>query len=258
MAEEKELALFENSIRRTWHEGEWHFSIIDAITALTDSSVPRRYWSDLKQRLAQEGFQLYDKIVQLKLTSTSDGKQYLTDCTNTETMLRIVQSIPSPRAEPFKVWLARVGYERIQETRDPSLAIDRAVKQYKRKGYSEQWIGQRLRALFTRKELTDEWQSRQAQGKEYGILTNSIYEATFGKNTKEYRRLKGLGEGDNLRDHMDNLELAITNLAEAATTRVTQKNNSQGYIELKQSAEQGGGVAGKAREEAEVEQFSPT
>jgi len=185
----KHLAIFRGKrIRRTIHNNEWWFSVVDVVGALTDSSVPRRYWSDLKRKLTKEGFsQLYEIIVQLKLES-SDGKKYVTDCADTEGLLRIIQSIPSPKAEPFKRWLAKVGYERIEETEDPEKTFDRAMETYLKKGYSKEWINQRLKSIEVRKELTDEWQNRgMKEGLEYSILTNEITKAWSDRNVREYK-----------------------------------------------------------------------
>ena len=187
------LVVFEGSkIRRIWHEEQWYFSVIDVIEILTGSSIPRRYWSDLKIKLKEEGFELYEKIVQLKLPS-SDGKKYETDCSNTESMFRIIQSIPSPKAEPLKRWLAKVGYERVQEIEDPELAQKRIKEIYKLKGYSDEWIEKRVRGVAIRDELTEEWDKRGAKSKQdYSILTADISRATFGLTPTEYKRLKGL------------------------------------------------------------------
>jgi hypothetical protein len=192
MDSKEALVVFEGTkIRRTWHDEQWYFSVTDVVGILTDSSIPRRYWSDLKARLDEEGFELYDKIVQLKLPS-ADGKKYETDCANTESMFRIIQSIPSPKAEPFKRWLAKVGYERVQEIEDPELTQKRMKEIYKLKGYSDDWIEKRVRGIAIRDELTDEWDKRGIKTKnEYSILTAEISKATFGLTPSEYKDVKG-------------------------------------------------------------------
>jgi hypothetical protein len=251
MDKEKALVVFQDKkIRRAWHEGEWFFSVVDAVAALTDSSAPRRYWSDLKAKLNVEGFELYEKIVQLKLPS-ADGKNYETDCVNTKTMFRLIQSIPSPKAEPFKQWLAQVGYERVQEIENPELAQKRMKELFKAKGYSEDWIEKRVRGIAIRDELADEWSKRGLLEEiEYAILTAEISKATFGMTPSEYREFKGLKK-ENLRDHMDDLELIFTMLGEASTTRITRTKNAMGFVENKEAAKEGGAVAGVARKELE-------
>ncbi|MCZ7399913.1 MAG: BRO family protein [Candidatus Methanoperedens sp.] len=249
------LIVFEGTkIRRTWHDSQWYFSVVDVVGVLTDSSIPRRYWSDLKTRLDEEGFELYDKIVQLKLPS-SDGKKYETDCANTESMFRIIQSIPSKRAEPFKRWLAKVGYERIQEIENPELAQDRAKEYYELKGYPEDWIEKRLRGIAIRQELTDEWKERGVDEKrDYAILTNEISKATFGKSINEHRKIKSLdpmNKNQNLRDHMNDLELIFTMLGEKSTTEITKSRDSKGFNECFDSSKEGGKIAGNARKELE-------
>ena len=218
----EKLVVFEDKkIRRIFHNNEWYFSIIDIVEVLTASPNPRRYWSDLKiQLIESEGFiQLYGKIVQLKLES-SDGKKYLTDTANTETVFRIIQSIPSPKAEPFKRWLAQVGYERIQEIEDPELATKRTRAIYKAKGYSDDWIEKRMRGIAIREELTDEWDKRGIKvQREYAILTAEISKAAFGMTPSEYKQYKGLQQ-ENLRDHMTDLELIFSMLGEAATKEI--------------------------------------
>ena len=239
-------------IRRTWDPEKelWYFSVVDVVAVLTESTIPRRYWSDLKNKLQQEGSQLYEKIVQLKIKA-SDGKYYLTDVADTQVMLRIIQSIPSPNAEPFKLWLARVGYERLEETADPELAINRALKTYVQKGYSREWINQRLKSIEVRKELTDEWENRGVkEGLEFAILTNEITQAWAGLTTKQYKNLKGLKK-ENLRDNMTNLELVLNMLAETATTEISQKRQPKNFPENKKVAREGGTVAGNARKEIE-------
>ena len=254
------IQLFEDQkIRTAWdaEKEEWYFSIIDVISVLTGTANPRRYWSDLKRKLKAEGAnELYEKIVQLKMLS-SDGKRYKTDVANTEQLLRIIQSIPSPKAEPFKAWLAMVGKERIEETIDPEQAIDRALDTYLKKGYSEEWIHQRLLAIRIRNELTDEWKKRGVQkGKEYAILTDEISRAWSGMTTGQYKRLKGLTK-ENLRDNMTDLELVLTMLAEASTTDISKTAKPQTFEENKQVAKRGGKVAGIARQELEAETGKP-
>ena len=260
MSEQDKIQLFENQpIRTAWNEEqeEWYFSVVDVIHALTGSENPRRYWSDLKRKLKSEGAtQLYENIVQLKMKS-SDGKNYKTDAATTEQLLRIIQSIPSPKAEPFKAWLAMVGKERIEETIDPEQAIDRALDTYLKKGYSEEWIHQRLLAIRIRNELTDEWKKRGVQkGKEYAILTDEISRAWSGMTTGQYKRLKGLTK-ENLRDNMTDLELVLTMLAEASTTDISKTAKPQTFEENKQVAKRGGKVAGIARQALEAETGKP-
>jgi hypothetical protein len=249
------LVVFEDTqIRRILHQGEWYFSVIDIIEVLTDSSNSRRYWSDLKSQLSNnEGFsQLYEKIVQLKLES-SDGKKYLTDTANTETVFRIIQSIPSPKAEPFKRWLAQVGYERIQEIEDPELATRRTRAIYKAKGYSDAWIEKRMRGIPIREELTDEWDKRGVKvQREYAILTAEISKATFGMTPSEYKKHKELKQ-ENLRDHMTDLELIFSMLGEAATKEIAVSRDAQGFDENKIAAKTRGKIAGDARHQLEEE-----
>ncbi len=253
------IAVFEDKkIRRLFHKGEWYFSVVDIIEALTDSSNPRRYWSDLKIQLSEkEGFsQLYGKIVQLKLES-SDGKKYETDTANTETVFRIIQSIPSLKAEPFKRWLAQIGYERIQEIEDPELATKRTREIYKAKGYSDEWIEKRMRGIAIREELTDEWDKRGIKlQREYAILTAEISKATFGMTPSEYKEHKGL-ERENLRDHMTDLELIFSMLGEASTKEIAVNRNAQGFDENKTAAKIGGKIAGDARRQLEQESGKP-
>ncbi len=252
---ETKIAIFRGKqVRKTIEKNEWWFSVVDVVEALTDSTNPRRYWSDLKISLKdKEGFvQLYEKIVQLKLQS-SDGKFYETDCANTETMFRIIQSIPSPKAEPFKRWLARVGYERVKEIEDPELATKRTRALYKAKGYSENWIEKRMRGIAIREELTDEWKNRGAEkDRDFAILTAEISQATFGMTPSEYKEFKGLGR-ENLRDHMNDLELIFSMLGERATTEITQVEDSKGVSKLKKDAKRGGAIAGGARQKLEQE-----
>jgi len=254
MAKETAIKLFESKkIRVHWdNESEkWYFSVIDIIETLTGSNNPRRYWSDLKRKLTKEGFnQLYEIIVQLKLKA-SDGKKYTTDCADTEGLLRIIQSIPSPKAEPFKIWLAKVGYERIEETEDPEKAFDRAMETYLKKGYSKNWINQRLKSIEVRKELTDEWENHGVKkGLEYAILTDEITKAWSGISTKEYKILKDLKK-ENLRDNMTNLELVLNMLAETSTTELSKKQKPKTFNENRKVAKKGGSVAGKARKDLE-------
>lgn len=246
------VAIFKGKmVRRIIYQNEWWFSVIDVIAVLTDSNIPRRYWSDLKINLKKEGFvEVYEKIVQLKLEAP-DGKLRETDCANTETIFRIVQTIPSPIAEPFKRWLAKVGYERIQEIEDPELATKRTRALYKAKGYSDDWIEKRMRGIAIREELTDEWQKRGAKiQKDYEILTAEISKATFGVTPSQYKNLKGL-KRENLRDHMDDFELIFTMLGERATTEIHRTENSKGVPKLKKDARDGGSIAGGARRKLE-------
>lgn len=230
---------------------EWWFSIIDVVEALTETDRPRKYWSDLKTKLIKEGYsELSDKIGQLKLESP-DGKKYLTDCTNTETVFRIIQTIPSPKAEPFKRWLARVGYERVQEIEDPELATKRTRALYKAKGYSDDWIEKRMRGIEIRETLTYEWKKREVGAeREYAILTAEISKATFGMTPSQYKKFKRL-KRENLRDHMDDMELIFTMLGEASTTRIAKAKNARGFPENKKVSREGGTVAGNARKELE-------
>lgn len=250
--ENSHIALFKGKkIRRTLHGNEWWFSVVDAIEALTDSARPSVYWTAMKARVhGEDGFQLSTICRQLKLVS-SDGKKYETDCANTEGIFRIVQSIPSPKAEPFKRWLAKVGYERVQEIENPELATKRTRMLYKLKGYSDEWIEMRLRGIVIRDELTDEWQKRgAAEEKDYEILTAEISKATFGVTPSEYKKFKGL-KRQNLRDHMDDFELIFTMLGERSTTELHTTKNSKGLSELADDARTGGNVAAVARKELE-------
>ena len=257
------IAVFqEKTIRRTWHNEEWWFSVIDVVGVLSDSNNANRYWSDLKRKLAQEAGsgQPYEKIVRLKLTAP-DGKQRDTDCANTEILFRIVQSIPSPKAEPFKRWLAQVGYERVKEIENPELASARARALYQAKGYPPAWIEKRLRSIAVRGELTDEWKARGVQeGKEYAILTAEIAKATFGVTPGAHSRLKSLDKvktGNNLRDHMTDLELIFTMLGEASTTEIARRKDAQGFVDNRNAAKEGGAVAGNARKELETKTSRP-
>ena len=246
------IAIFKGKkVRKIIHKNEWWFSIIDIIEALTGTERPRKYWNDLKKKLIDEGyFEVSEKIGQLKLAAP-DGKMRNTDCTNTETLFRIIQSIPSPKAEPFKRWLARVGYERIKEIEDPELATKRTRGLYKAKGYSDTWIEKRMRGIEIRETLTDEWQKRGVEKqKEYAILTAEISKAAFNMTPSEYKEFKGL-KRENLRDHMDDLELIFSMLGEAATTEIAKTKDTQGFTENKEAAQKGGSVAGKARKDLE-------
>ena len=235
-------------IRTHWDDAEekWYFSIVDVVQVLTDSVDGRKYWNKLKQRLKAEGNQTVTNCHQLKMLA-SDGKMRKTDVADVEQLLRLVQSIPSPKAEPFKLWLAQVGSERIQETIDPEMSIDRALETYARKGYSREWINQRLQAIQVRKELTDEWQSRGVQkGLEYAILTDEITRAWSGLSTREYKRLKGL-QKENLRDNMSTTEIVLNMLAETSTTDISREEQPQTFAENRAVAQKGGEVAGIAR-----------
>jgi len=249
---ETSIAVFKGKeIRKTIHKNEWWFSIIDVVEVLTGSDRPRKYWSDLKKKLLQEGYEeLSEKIGQLKLQS-SDGKFYATDCANTETMFRIIQSIPSPKAEPFKRWLAKVGYERVQEIEDPELGTKRTRALYKAKGYSNDWVEKRMRGIAIREELTEEWKNREVtREREYAILTAEIAKAAFGITPGKHKKIKGL-KRENLRDHMNDLELIFSMLGEAATTEITRVDDAKGFQESRHAARKGGDVAGKARKDLE-------
>ena len=251
------IQLFEDKkIRTAWDEEkeEWYFSIVDVIAVLTDQPTPRNastYWAVLKKRLKDEGAnELLTNCKQLKMTA-ADGKKRLTDVANTEQLLRIIQSVPSPKAEPFKAWLAMVGRERIEETIDPEQAIGRALETYLKKGYSEEWVHQRLLAIRIRNELTDEWQKRGVKkGKEYAILTDEISRAWSGMTTRQYKKLKGLKK-ENLRDNMSDLELVLTMLAEATTTEISKTVKPAAFSENQKVAQKGGSIAGNTRKEIE-------
>ena len=262
MAKNDQIQLFEDKrIRTAWdaEKEEWYFSIVDVVAVLTDQPDQRhaaKYWSVLKTRLKKEGSELTTKCSQLKMRS-ADGKRYNTDVADTEQLLRIIQSIPSPKAEPFKLWLAQVGRERIEETIDPELTIDRALETYLKKGYSREWINQRLQAIQVRKELTDEWDARGVQmGKEYAILTDEITKAWSGMNTRQYKNLKGLKK-ENLRDNMTTLELVLNMLAEATTTEISKQKAPEGLRENVEVARSGGKVAGDARKAIEQQTGVP-
>lgn len=248
----EKMAVFRGKkVRRTIYRNEWWFSVIDVIAVLTDSMNPRDYWYKMKIRVKdEEGAELSTNCRQLKLVAP-DGKMRGTDCANVETLFRIIQSIPSPKAEPFKRWLARVGYERVQEIEDPELATKRTRAIYKAKGYPDSWIEKRMRGIAIREELTDEWNKRGIRAeKEYAILTAEISKAAFGMTPSEYKKFKGLSR-ENLRDHMDDLELIFSMLGEASTTEIARNKNAQGFTENKETARQGGSVAGKARKDLE-------
>lgn len=253
---DNEIKLFDgNQIRSIWDNDkeEWYFSVIDIVGALTESKNPRRYWSDLKRKMKDEegAIQLYDNIVQLKLES-SDGKKYNTDVANMQGIFRVIQSIPSPKAEPFKIWLAEVGKERIDEIIDPELTIDRALETYLKKGYTREWINQRLQSIQVRKELTDTWQDHGVkEGREYAILTNEITKAWSGMTTRQYKDHKGLKK-QNLRDNMTTLELVLNMLAEATTTELSNATHPHGLEENKKVAKEGGSIAGEARKSIEA------
>lgn len=260
MGQNDKIQLFEDKrIRTAWDEEreEWFFSVVDVVGVLTDSPNPNNYWKVLKKRLKDEGNESVTNCNRLKLKSPKDGKRYLTDVADTEQLLRIIQSIPSPKAEPFKIWLAQVGRERIEETIDPELTIERALETYHRKGYSREWINQRLQAIQVRKELTDEWDARGVQqGIEYAILTDEISRAWSGMTTRQYKRLKGLKK-ENLRDNMSTLELVLNMLAEATTTEISKQKGPETFAENIEIARAGGKVAGDARKAVETQTGVP-
>ena len=251
-----EVALFEQKeIRRTWQDEKWYFSVVDVVSVLTDQpnyDSARNYWRVMKNRLKKEGAsELVTICNQLKMRSPKDGKTYKTDCADTEQLLRIIQSIPSPKAEPFKRWLAAVGAERIREIADPEIAAQRAQDLYRKKGYPDEWIALRARGIATRAELTDEWKKRGIESQsDYAILTADISRATFGMTPGEYKRMKGL-KSENLRDHMTTLELLFTELGEAATTEIARNTDAQGMNENRDAAHRGGKIAGDARRNLE-------
>lgn len=259
MGEDNKIQLFENQpIRTAWNEEleEWYFSIIDVIAVLTESKDANAYWRKLKQRLIKEGNETVTNCHALKMKA-ADGKRRLTDVANTEQLLRIIQSIPSKKAEPFKLWLAQVGRDRIEEIIDPELTIDRALETYAKKGYPADWINQRLQTIRARKELTDEWQSHGVQkGKEYAILTDEVTKAWSGMSTRQYKNYKGLKK-ENLRDNMSTLELALNMLAEATTTELTKVQNPYGLEANRNVAKAGGQIAGEARMRIEKETGNP-
>ena len=253
MDEKYAIKLFdEYKIRTKWDPEieDYYYSAIDVIAVLTESKNPNRYWSDLKRKLSDESGQPYENIVRLKLKAT-DGKMRETDAANTKQLLRIVQSVPSPKAEPFKQWLAQLGKERLEEIADPEIAMQRAINTYREKGYSEEWITQRIRTIETRKELTAEWNRVGVnEGIEYAILTDDISKAWSGMSTKEYKQYKGLKK-EGLRDNMTNLELILNMLAEASTTEISKVENPDGFEEGRDVAKRGGNIAGNARQELE-------
>ncbi len=264
MSEKDKIQLFENKrIRTAWDEEkeEWYFSVVDVVAVLTDApdyNTGRKYWNKLKQRLSEEGAnQLVTDCHQLKMKSPKDGKRYNTDVADTEQILRIIQSIPSPKAEPFKMWLAAVGRERIEETIDPELTIDRALETYLKKGYSPEWVHQRLLAIRIRNELTEEWQKRGVEkGREFAILTDEISRAWSGMTTRQYKKLKGLKK-ENLRDNMSDLELVLNMLAEATTTEFSRQRKPETFQENLDTARAGGAVAGRTRKDIESQSGVP-
>lgn len=252
------IALFqEKTIRRVWFQDRWYFSVIDVIAVLTDTGNQRRYWSDLKRKLVAEGYdEVYEKIVQLKMPAP-DQKMRVTDAADTQTLLRIIQSIPSPKAEPFKRWLAEVGTQRIEEIENPELAMERMRALYEQKGYPKEWIEARMRGIAVRNELTEEWEQRGAkEGLEYAILTNEIAQATFGMPIQDHKALKGL-KRENIRDHMTDLELILTMLGEATATNLHQTRDTQGFDKLQVDAWEAGEVAGNTRRDIESRTGQP-
>lgn len=255
--ENKELVLFENSrIRRQMYNDEWYYSIVDIIEILTESKDANTYWRKLKERLNKEGNESVTNCHALKLVSKKDGKRYNTDCANRETIFRLIQSIPSPNAEPFKLWFAKLAEERIQEIIDPSLAIERARQTYLKKGYDEEWTNTRIKGIGARNDLTNEWKNRGATTKDYGILTDEISKGTFGITTGQHKALKRIGK-QNLRDNMSAMELALMTLAEVTTTEIHKTNDSQGVEELKQDAHDGGEIASATRKNIEAKLGKP-
>ncbi len=253
MEKKTAIKLFETrQVRSVWNvdEEKWHFSIVDVIGILTDSPNPNNYWKVLKHRLKKEGSELVTNCNQLKLIA-ADGKYYKTDVADTEQLFRLIQSIPSPKAEPFKLWLAKVGTERIDEIEDPEKTFDRAMETYLRKGYSKEWINQRLKSIEVRKELTDEWENRSVQkGQEFAILTDEITKAWSGFTTKQYKQFKDLKK-ENLRDHMTNLELVLNMLAEATTTEISREKKPETFEGSRKIAKEGGTIVGHTRKEIE-------
>jgi hypothetical protein len=245
-------------IRREWHDGRWFFSVIDVIAVLTESAAPQQYWRDTKRRMAGEGWdETQEKILPLKMRAP-DGKQRLTDAASEETILRIVESIPSPKAEPFKRWLARVGHERLQEMENPELAADRMRAHYRRLGYSDDWIDRRLQGILVRDELTQEWHERGAQeGKEFAALTDTLQRGSFDLTTAEHKMVKHIGPRQNLRDSMTTLELALTILAEETAKELHQAHDSQGYDELHEDTKEAGEVGGATRRDIEARTGRP-
>ena len=256
--EHSNLAAFDGrAVRKTMHVGEWWFSVIDVIGALVGGDRPRKYWGDLKKKLLLEGYdQLSEKIGQLKMKS-SDGKFYMTDCANGETLFRIIQSIPSPKVEPLKRWLAKVGKERLDEIENPELAMGRMQELYEKKGYPKEWIDKRLRGIAVRQDLTDEWNARGAATRlEFAILTNEIMHGAFALKVDDYKQVKSLAR-ENLRDHMTDIELILTMLGEATTTKLHRDRDSQGLAPLKKDAKDGGAVAGRTRRDIEKQSCKP-
>ena len=254
MSKETSIKLFEQKqVRSVWDDEQekWYFSIVDVVGVLTDSPNPNNYWKVLKHRLVKEGSQLVTNCNQLKMQS-SDGKFYKTDVADTEQLFRLIQSIPSPKAEPLKIWIANVARERIDEMEDPEIGIDRLMETYLRKGYSKEWINQRLKSIEIRKELTDEWENRGVQkGNEFAILTDDITSAWSGFTTKQYKQFKDLKK-ENLRDHMTNLELVLNMLAEATTTEISKEKKPKTFPQNRKIAKQGGTIAGNTRKEIEA------
>jgi DNA-damage-inducible protein D len=255
-SKDNSLIVFEDKkIRRKWYNNEWYFSIIDIVAVLEASSIPKRYWSDLKIKLKEEGFEVYDLIVRLKLVA-EDKKFRETDCANNKGIFRIIQSIPSKRAEPFKQWLAKLGQERIEEIENPELAQDRVKEYYELKGYPKDWIDKRIRGIAVRQDLTDEWKKRGIEHKkDFAILTNEIHTATFDIPIKKHKEIKNIPKKSkiNLRDHMTDLELIFSMLGERATTEITQSKDAKGFDELKIASKKGGNIAKNARIELEEE-----
>ncbi len=259
MVQQNSIKVFEaKKVRTLWDSEteEWYFSVVDVVAVLTDSENPRRYWSDLKRKLIKEGSQLYEKIVQLKMLS-SDGKFYKTDVATTQQIFRIIQSIPSPKAEPFKLWMAQVAKERLDQMQDPELYIKQAMQDYKRLGYSDNWINQRLKSIEIRKELTDEWKRRGLQeGIQFATLTDIIYKSWADKTAKEYKEFKGLKK-ENLRDNMTNKELVLNMLAEISTKEISESTQPDTFKEHKDVAKRGGNIAREARIRLENETGKP-
>lgn len=255
MAQEEAIKLFEDKqVRYIWDDEKekYFFSVVDVIQVLTESNIPKRYWSDLKRKLAAEGNETYENIVRLKMTAP-DGKQRLTDVADTEQLLRLIQSVPSKKAEPFKLWLAHLGQERLNQLQDPELSIEQAIKDYRRLGYSEEWINQRIKTIEIRKGLTDEWKrGGMEENKDYAILTDIISKTWSGMTTREYKEFKGLRK-ESLRDNMTNVELMLNGLAEAAATELSKRENPKGFAANANVAQRGGNVAHVAREQLEQE-----
>ena len=259
MVKQNAIKVFEEKkVRTLWDSDteEWYFSVVDVVAVLTDSENPRRYWSDLKRKLIKEGSQLYEEIVQLKMLS-SDGKYYKTDVATTQQLFRLIQSIPSPKAEPFKLWMAQVAKERLDQMQDPELSIKQAMEDYKRLGYSDNWINQRLKSIEIRKELTDEWKRRGLQeGVQFATLTDIIYQSWADKTAKEYKQFKGLKK-ENLRDNMTNKELVLNMLAELSTKEISEATQPETFDDHKDVAKRGGNIAREARLRLEEETGKP-